>query len=287
MRHIHIKEVKVDPTEKKTDYIYRVVSERQGGLDKSLAQLMNLINVDDISTYTVDILRDQNAIMSQYLSIHDKLQGDVSKDVLMEWDYEKNGNLKPDMFYKGSHRKVWWKCKKGHSYLGAMYHRMSKDVPTKCPYCANQKVLKGFNDLLSVYPNLVEQWNYDKNDKGPSEYTSKSYKKVWWKCDKGHEWEATINKRVMGRNCPICSGKRTLSGFNDLASLFPSIAKEWNYEKNGELRPENVTKGSNKILWWRCKEGHEWQAMINKRTSRNSGCPLCKNTTIMYNNINI
>jgi len=245
-----------------------------------LAQLMNLLNLQDALRYPVDTLKDQNAILSQYLSIHDKLQDDVSEDVLIEWDYEKNGNLKPDMFYKGSHRKVWWKCDIGHSYLSAIYHRMGS-ISTKCPYCANQKVLKGFNDLLSVYPNLAEQWNYDKNEKEPSEYTSKSYKKVWWKCNKGHQWEAAINKRVMGRNCPVCAGKKTLSGFNDLASLFPGIAKEWNYEKNGELRPEDVTKGSNKILWWKCKEGHEWQAMINRRTSRNNGCPLCKKITTL------
>ena len=32
--------------------------------------------------------------------------------------------------------------------------------------------------------------------------------------------------------CPFCSHKKLLSGYNDLATTYPQIAAEWDYEKN-------------------------------------------------------
>lgn len=54
-------------------------------------------------------------------------------------------------------------------------------------------------------PNLIAEWNYAKNgDLTPSDVMSNSGKKVWWKCSKGHEWQATIINRNKGRGCPEC-----------------------------------------------------------------------------------
>jgi hypothetical protein len=30
-------------------------------------------------------------------------------------------------------------------------------------------------------------------------------KKVWWICEEGHEWQATVKSRVKGRGCPECN----------------------------------------------------------------------------------
>ena len=98
--------------------------------------------------------------------------------------------------------------------------------------------------------------------------------KVWWKCAKGHEWQATIAHRNNGTGCPICVGKKVLSGNNDLETLNPKLASEWNYEKNNELKPQDFTPNSNKKVWWKCSNGHEWQAVINNR-NKGSGCPIC------------
>ena len=38
----------------------------------------------------------------------------------------------------------------------------------------------------------------------------------------------------------------------------PEIAKEWNYERNGNLKPEHFAANSNKKVWWKCSKGHEW-----------------------------
>ena len=84
-------------------------------------------------------------------------------------------------------------------------------------------------------PKLMAEWNYEKNgDLNPSQLTLGSNKKVWWKCEKGHEWQSTSNNRSSGNGCPYCSGKKVLRGYNDLVTTNPVLACEWNYEKNGD-----------------------------------------------------
>ncbi len=144
-----------------------------------------------------------------------------------------------------------------------------------CPYCSNQKILKGSNDLATVNPKLASEWNYEKNgDLKPEDFFANSSKKVWWKCSKRHEWQATINNRNNGRGCPYCAGQKVVKGKNDLSTINPKLANEWNYEKNGDLKPEDFFANSSKKVWWKCSKGHEWQATINNR-NKGRGCPIC------------
>ena len=201
-----------------------------------------------------------------------------------EWDYEKNGDLKPDMVAPFSAQKVWWKGKCGHEWVAAISHR-SND--RGCPYCSNKKILKGFNDLASVLPELAREWHPVKNGKNrPETIVIGSHKKVWWICPKGHEWKATVKDRASGNQCPICQNRELLIGYNDLGSLFPQVAEEWNFKKNGNLKPEMVLAGSHKKVWWTCKKGHEWQTTVVART-RGSGCPVCANQMVLpgYNDL--
>ena len=125
--------------------------------------------------------------------------------------------------------------------------------------------------------DLMEEWDFEQNNKlslDPQKLTYGSNKKVWWKCEHEHEWQATVYSRNIGRGCPYCSGKKVLKGFNDLQTINPSLAKEWNYEKNGNLKPENFTSSCGNKVWWKCKKGHEWQATINHRNN-GRGCPVC------------
>ncbi len=80
---------------------------------------------------------------------------------------------------------------------------------------------------------------------------------------------------VRGNRCPVCTGKKVLVGFNDLATTDPIIAEEWDEEKNGDLTPERVTAGSPRKVWWICRNGHEWEATIASRTKIGAGCPYC------------
>ena len=124
------------------------------------------------------------------------------------------------------------------------------------------------NSLLFSNPQVASEWNYDKNgDLKPEHFTANSNKKVWWKCQNGHEWQATIINRNSGRKCPYCSGKMVLKGYNDLQTVNPTLAKEWNYEKNSGLKPEDVMPNSSNKVWWKCQNGHEWQANRRKAYS--------------------
>ncbi len=190
--------------------------------------------------------------------------------LLSEWNYQRN-ILKPNEMMIHSGKKVWWICSKGHEWEASINHRSQGK---SCPFCAGKRVLVGYNDLTTTHPEIVKEWNYEKNgDLLPTQFSFGSTKRVWWKCQKGHEWECVIETRAYGSKCPYCSNKRVLSGYNDLVTTNPSIAKEWNYDRNGDLLPSMVTSGSTKKVWWICKEGHEWQSVIGDR--KKNGCPYC------------
>lgn len=91
---------------------------------------------------------------------------------------------------------------------------------------------------------------------------------------KGHEWEAIIKNVNSGNGCPFCAGLKVFKGYNDLQTSNPTLANEWNYEKNNGLTPLDVTPNSNKKVWWKCSEGHEWQATISNR-NHGTGCKKC------------
>ena len=71
---------------------------------------------------------------------------------------------------------------------------------------------------------------------------------------------------------------------DNLKICFPEIAKEWHPTKNGDLKPDNITKKSGKIAWWLCPKGHEWKARIAHRTSGSSNCPYCSNQKVSKDN---
>lgn len=103
-----------------------------------------------------------------------------------------------------SKSKYWWKCKKGHSFYASVSSRTN--LKSGCPYCSNQKVIIGYNDLATTNPELLKEWNYERNmDITPQSVTAGSGKKVWWKCKNGHEWLSSIYNRKRGRNCPVCN----------------------------------------------------------------------------------
>ncbi len=297
-------------------------------------------------------------------------------DFLKEWDYEKNGEQTPDTVQYGCGKKMWWICSKGHSFEATPNGRTCKNQ--RCPYCAGQKILKGFNDLATTHPSLVKEWDYDKNvDITPFEVSKGQSRNVWWICPKGHSYKASLNNRSRGKGCPYCRNLKILSGYNDfetwcknnsqltllsewdkekndilpsqipcsyaknaywkcsicgksfeskvayrvqnnhkayiekhgariiagcpscskkiaqdrnvdalvkkngsLFDYYPEIAEEWDYEKNEDLTPKQVTYGSIKKVWWRCKLNHSYQATTASRT-KGGGCPYCNGKKVL------
>ena len=197
----------------------------------------------------------------------------LNPQIAADWNYQKNGSLKPENYTVSSGKKVWWKCDKGHEWMASIANR---NYGRGCPYCSSNKVLSGYNDLQTLNPALAVEWNYEKNDSlAPSDVLSNSSNRVWWKCSKGHEWQAIVSSRNKGNGCPYCSGRFAVEGENDLQTVNHILASEWNYEKNKGLTPSDVLPNSNKKVWWKCRNGHEWQAIIMNRNKRGDGCPEC------------
>lgn len=206
--------------------------------------------------------------------------------LLAEWDYD-NNEVKPSEIPKTYKEKVAWKCVNGHEWMATVYNRLNG---TGCPVC-NAGNGKQRNNVSLVEwclrnnSDLYKEWNYDKNGElTPQKVTHGSHKKVWWKCEKGHEWEAQIKSRTYNHGCPYCSktNKRAIKGKNDLETWCKehnkeSILEEWDFDKNGDLYPDMVTYGSHKKAFWICKKGHGWEAVIKERTKINGNtCPICR-----------
>lgn len=121
------------------------------------------------------------------------------KDLCSEWDYKKN-TKHPNTFLPMSTKKVWWKCKNGHEWMATIGSRVKG---SGCPFCSGRNPTKNYN-LEKIFPDLCTEWG-DKNKLPPNNYTPYSCKKVWWKCENGHEWMATISSRSYGNGCPFCS----------------------------------------------------------------------------------
>jgi hypothetical protein len=170
--------------------------------------------------------------------------------------------------------KLGWKCLLGHTWTAQVVER-SKG--TGCPYCAGKAVWRGFNDLATTNPELAsEAHGWD-----PTTLTAKSGKRRNWICSLGHVWDASPADRSRGDGCAICSNRRVLVGFNDLASNNPELAKQahgWD--------PSTSTARSTEQREWICDKGHTWQARVVERQN-GTGCPVCANKKIVigYNDL--
>ena len=179
-----------------------------------------------------------------------------------------NSKVKATEITFSSNRRVLWRCEKGHEWGVSMNNRAQG---CGCPYCGNKKVLKGFNDLATTNPDLAKQVSPNSKLKA-DEVVAKSERKLLWRCPKNHEWLTTVSARERGRNCPYCSNKRVLVGYNDLATTQPELAKQ--VSPRSKFKANEVMAGTEKRLIWRCEKGHEWEARGADRTS-NKGCPYC------------
>ncbi|MBD5543463.1 MAG: hypothetical protein HDR01_04240 [Lachnospiraceae bacterium] len=211
---------------------------------------------------------------------------DNNSVLLVEWDYEKNV-VKPYEIPRTYKEKMHWKCSKGHEWEATVYNRVNG---TGCPVCNNGNNVRRNKVSLAEWcsennSSLCEEWNYEKNkDITPQSVTYGSHAKVWWKCSKGHEWEAQIKSRTYNHGCPFCSGtnKRAIKGVNDLETWCKQndreyILDEWDEQQNEELAPDMVTWGSHKRIHWKCSKGHKWEAVVKERTKiRGNQCPICR-----------
>jgi hypothetical protein len=226
------------------------------------------------------------------------------------WDYEKNGDLKPEMVLAGTTQQfIWLKCPSdGYSWKkkpSEIARYSWRNGSSGCPMCSGKtKKPEKQPSLIDKYSEFVSQyWDYEKNNQinlNPETISLGSNKKAWFKCPHdGNEWESRImtlvNQQWLNGNvgCRVCNGtvERKLGIWqrkNPIIVEFPNeIDKYWHDEANKELGldPMNLTSGSGKEAFFICPlDGYEWIATITSITKSwmkgNSGCPACRGITV-------
>lgn len=159
-----------------------------------------------------------------------------------------------------------WVCPNGHEWVASVNVRVYKG--RKCGECPRKPITE-------YAPEVLPQWS-PRNHLSPAFYGVSSREAVWWfNASCGHEWEQAPIHRIGGNACPVCSGHIVVTGSNDLATVYPSVAAEWS--PRNKRKVTDVAAHSNRDAEWVCAKDsrHVWTATISTRTSNGAGCPFC------------
>lgn len=131
-------------------------------------------------------------------------------EMAAQWHPTKN-SVQPSEVSPESHTKVWWLGDCGHHWKAAIRNRAFKK--TRCPYCVNQKLLAGFNDMATLRPDMAVEWHPTKNEGlTPQDIMPGANKSIWWLCSSGHEWNTSVSSRSFGGyGCPHCNASTYVS----------------------------------------------------------------------------
>lgn len=136
-----------------------------------------------------------------------------------EWDYEKNHPGLPSNFEAKSNLDAWWKCPDcGRSYHARISHRTA--MGSGCPYCAGKLVTRD-TSFGGLHPEALKEWDWERNTVDPYMLAPNSNVVCHWRCDRGHRYEKSPNKKLEGMRqwgkyagCGTCyrnRGKKTAS----------------------------------------------------------------------------
>lgn len=209
-------------------------------------------------------------------------------DIAAQWS-DRNP-VSPYECSPGSNFSAWWVCDLGHEYDAIVKTRTYRGCG--CPYCANKRILVGFNDLATTHPEIAREL-FDEENGGITarDITFGSEKELWWKCDNDHKYKLKVYRRVEIMGCPHCYSEKILfsSGIvknGNLLETHPEIARELCDEKNEGVTAENITYGMDRMLWWKCLEGHVYECRVSARTRNGKKCPKCYDSKGLVHGVN-
>jgi hypothetical protein len=158
--------------------------------------------------------------------------------------------LSPEM--KGIFRKYDWRCSQGHEWR-AIYNNVR--TGNGCPHCA-RRAKKTTADGIA----LAKDRGFDLL----SESVDGGTQKCRWRCQKGHEWEASLSKVQWGSGCPYCAGcvKKNLQDAHNLAKT-----------RGFEFVSDDIN-GTQNLYRWRCQNGHIFASTYSNVQS-GWGCVFC------------
>lgn len=205
----------------------------------------------------------------------------VAPHLVAELHPSKNGDLAATDVYAGNNAlRLWWQCSRGHEWRTTPRARIKgpRGTGTGCPVCPRSKVSPQ-QSLAACHPDIAATWHPTMNQGvTPADVASQSNRHAWWKCECGREWASTVRERVHSKSAPQCSRCRPVSPKQpekDLSVARPDLAAQLHREKNCGVDLGKVSAGSNRVLWWRCVAGHEWQAKPIDRVRAPGNCPYC------------
>ena len=190
---------------------------------------------------------------------------------------------------------IKWFCPKGPDHvwesdieLRIRSYKRRKDCKlSSCSSCSvvclfcSWKLVSVTNSLASRHPEYIKEWMKEKNgDLTPDKITCFSTRDVWWQCPNNPKHQylmAPQDRNGSHTSCPFCRNA-SVNSTNSLAALFPDIAAQWNYARNGLLTPSDVLSNYRGKVWWKCAKNpaHEWKSSVFYRTKRHGECPFCK-----------
>lgn len=157
---------------------------------------------------------------------------------------------------------VLWTCEHGHTWERSIAQQIA--ALSACPFCKNKE-----NALFDQRPELLKEWDWEKNDDDPKYVSSMSKKEYHWICPQNHSFTASPAERMRrNKGCTVCKS---------LLMKHPDIALEWHPTKNN-FGPESVTPSSHKEAWFICKNcGKEYICEIVDRVRRKgANCIHCR-----------
>lgn len=153
----------------------------------------------------------------------------------------------------------------------------------ECPYCADERVLPGFNSLSAQYPDLGKQW-YDTEISSDRILPTSTYRGSWKCPDCSGIFQAPVKDMVLGNaQCPYCADERVLPGFNSFKAKHPDLMTTWMYTNNYAIcDPDSISDECSTQVWWTClnEESHFYamsphDRLMYQRRNKES-CPYCK-----------
>jgi hypothetical protein len=182
-----------------------------------------------------------------------KIQGVRRHDVLVRLRNiaAKRGGRVLSPAFEGSKIPIWVRCAHGHRWAA---RADSFDRGVWCRACEQES-------LLALLRSIAKRWG----GACLSRHCRNGKDWLLWRCIQGHRWRARAEQIKRGIWCAKCR----LPSPGDLGRM-----RRIAHEHGGECLSKTYVDSATK-LWWRCREGHEWDA-DPAAIVQGSWCRICE-----------
>lgn len=202
-------------------------------------------------------------------------------DLADQWHPMKNGDVTAQQVVAGNNRPYFWKGKCGHEWSARIIDRAAKNA--QCPVCIGRLIVLGVNDLATTHPRVTKLWDHERNSTQPTQVVAGSRTVIQWKCDSGHKWQNPVYAETMKTSeilCPVCINRVITVGVNDMKTLYPECASQWDHALN-TLDISTVSMESHEHAYWKCQAGHSYKREIRRQRISQGKCPFCTQRRLM------